>query len=212
MVNATQSKSCGKCKSTRHETKDCKASHCTLCDQYWHTLEQCFLNPKSPNYKGAEAAAQLWKKLGKKPPAPTPGNSVGAAFTVHKGSHIRIRATIPQADQQIVIIPDSGSSVNLASGASCRSWGLCVESRRPGEAHLFDIQGFIIPIIGRASVDIFIPSRGVRTSVSFVVADVPDLEGLVVGCQALQAWGILQLQPSAVTPPCLLYTSPSPRD
>ena len=28
----------------------------------------------------------------------------------------------------------------------------------------------------------------------------PDLEGLVVGWQALQTWGILQLQPSVSTP------------
>ena len=125
-MNATQFKSCGKCKSTTHEAKDCKASHCSLCDQYWHTLEQCFLNPKSTSYKGAEAAAQLWKKLGKKPPAPTPGNSVGAAFMAHTGPHIRIKATVLPTDQQIVIIPDSGSAVNLASEASCRSWGLCI--------------------------------------------------------------------------------------
>ena len=64
MVNSTSSPTCNKCKRTDDTTQNCKSKHCSLCDQYFHNLDQCFLNPKSPNCKGDVGAAQYWKKLG----------------------------------------------------------------------------------------------------------------------------------------------------
>ena len=112
---------------------------------------------------------------------------MGAAFTRKRGPHIKIKALIPKSEKKIIIVPDSGSSVNLVSGTNCRDWGISVESLEPGEGHLFDIQGCLIPVLGRANIDIFLPSRGISASVSVRVVDVPSLEGLVVGWEALQS-------------------------
>ena len=113
--------------------------------QYW--------DPKSPTYRGDAAAAKYWKQVGKQPP----GGLVAVTTASHRGPHIRIKAIIPHLDKKIEIIPDSGASSNLASAASCQRWGICIEALEPNEAQLYDIQGSIIPLVGKASFDISLP-------------------------------------------------------
>ena len=181
MINSAQPKKhCERCKSHRHETAVCDSKKCTLCEQWHHIVEECYLNPKSSKYKGAEVAALLWKKLGKTPPTPGPGNLVGAAFDTNKPPHVRIRATA-SSGEEISLVPDTGSSTNLISEHSCKAWGLELEDLRPGEGHLFDIQGNLLPVVGRAKMSFNLKTRNIKASVVLSVIKAPSLEHLIIG-------------------------------
>ena len=71
--SSTKSKksSCAKCKSTAHQTSDCKSTKCSYCNRFFHSQDQCFANPASSGYKGAEWAKKFWAQAGKTPPAPS---------------------------------------------------------------------------------------------------------------------------------------------
>ena len=111
----------------------------------------------------------------------------------------RIRALQTNTDQTVSILPDSGATLNIACKASCLKWGLQIEQLAPGEASLTDVQGSSIPLLGKASINLSLPSRGLNTSLSLVVSDTLGLEDLIVGWQDLQRWGILQLQEGEVS-------------
>ena len=74
--NRTKKSACTKCKSHSHQTAECNSTQCSYCSQYFHSQDQCWVNPASPGYKGAEWAKKHWAKKGKKPPA-SPGPSTG---------------------------------------------------------------------------------------------------------------------------------------
>ena len=215
MVNATAnsaSPTCQKCKSRRHATSDCNSSQCSYCKQWFHKAEKCYLNPQSPGFKGEAFAKQHWAKAGKKPPAPAPtvaaaapataaaaiGGTIAVA-TIKNGTLVqnaptpRIRALQTDTNQTISILPDSGATLNIACKASCLKWGLHIEQLDPGEASLTDVQGSSIPLLGKASINLSLPSRGLDTSLSLVVSDTLGLKDLIVGWQDLQKWGVLQL-------------------
>ena len=126
-------------------------------------------------------------------PTPGPGTTVGAAFDTNRPPHVRIRATT-SSGKEISLILDTGSAVNLISENSCKAWGIKLENLKPGEGHLFDIQGQLIPVVGKAEMNINIESRGINTSVTVIVISVSSLKHLIIGWKSLQAWGIFQLQ------------------
>ena len=152
MINAASNAfttSCQKCKSKRHATKDCKSDHYSYCDRWFHKVDDCFVIPKSPNFKGDVFASQFWVKAGKQPPAPppaaaTPGGTIAIA-AIKNGTLVqnaptpRSMATQTNTDQSVSILPDSGATLNIACRASCLKWGLQIEELAPREASLTDV-------------------------------------------------------------------------
>ena len=89
--------------------------------------------------------------------------------------------------------------MNICCCASDEAWGLKIEELGPGEASLTDVQGGQIPLLGKATIPLTLPSRKLDTSVSLVVADTLGLEELIIGWMDLQRWGILKLEKGEVT-------------
>ena len=53
-VNSTKTKKLTftKCKSKSHQTPQCNSPKCAYCGNYFHSQEQCWVNPQSAGFKG----------------------------------------------------------------------------------------------------------------------------------------------------------------
>ena len=83
--------------------------------------------------------------------------------------------------------------MNIVCRASSDLWGLDVIPLKPNEASLTDVQGRNIPLLGKATIALTLPERGLDISLDVVVSDTLGLPDLIVGWQELQRWGVLQL-------------------
>ena len=93
-TSKTKKSSCNKCKSSAHETKDCKSTKCTYCSRFFHGQDQCWANPSSTGYKGAEWAKKFWAQAGKTPPA-SPAPSTGSLLALPAPSPAPAAAPAP---------------------------------------------------------------------------------------------------------------------
>merc|ERR1712101_55515 len=80
-TSKTKKASCNKCKSHAHTTENCNSTKCTYCNRFFHGRDQCWVNPPSSGYKGAEWAKKFWSQAGKTPPAPS-APSTGTALAL----------------------------------------------------------------------------------------------------------------------------------
>ena len=101
-------------------------------------------------------------------------------------------ATQTETGLPVSVLPDSGSTLNIASKASCLRWGLQIQELAPGEANLSDV-------LGKTTISLSLPARGLHTTLSLVVSDTLGLQDLIVGWRDLQKWGVLQLQDEEVS-------------
>ena len=139
----------------------------------------------------------MWQKLGKTPPKPGDDNTAGAAFATNRPPHVRIQAT-SNTGEEITLVPDTGSPANLISEHNCISLGLELEELESGEGHLFDIQGQLLPVIGKARMSCTLKSRNIRADVTMLVLRVPSLTHVIIGWKSLYEWGIFSIQPQAI--------------
>ena len=154
-TSKTKKASCNKCKSHAHTTENCNSTKCTYCNRFFHGRDQCWVNPSSSGYKGAEWAKKFWSQAGKTPPAPsapstgtalalpapaTPGgvNAVVAVASLQHGALVqslptpRIRGLRSDTGDFKTILPDSGATMNIACRASAEAWGLSITPLEPG--------------------------------------------------------------------------------
>ena len=175
----------------------------------WFFLQKCYVNPASPLYKGDAFANKFWVDAGRKPPAPSPaaapaGGTIAVA-AIKDGTLVQNAPTLPilvtqtNTGMTVSVLPDLGATLNIASRASCLLWGQQIQKLAPGEANLTDVQGSAIPLLGKASISLSLPARGLHTTLSLVVLDTLGLEDLIVGWQDLQRWGVLKLQEGEVS-------------
>ena len=227
VANKNKKPACTQCKKQNHQTSECKYPQCTYCGNYFHSQDKCWVNPQASGFKGEEYAKNYWAKAGKKPPtatvaatggllalpAPTPAPATTAASTggviavaaIRNGALVqsmptpRIKAVKSGTGESVTLLPDSGATLNICCRASAEAWGLEIEELGPGEASLTDVQGGNIPLLGKVSIPLTLPSRNLETSVNLVVADTIGLGELIIGWVDLQQWGILRLEEGEVT-------------
>merc|ERR1711954_140813 len=221
-INKNKKSPCAKCKRSDHTTANCKQQQCTFCKGLWHSIERCWVNPQSSSFKGGEFAKDFWSKRGNTSPAataattggsaaattaaPTPGVIAGiiAVATIKNGALIqsmptpRIKAMKTGSEDIVTLLPDSGATLNTCCRASAEAWGLQIEELEEGEVSLTDVQGGQIPLVGKATIALTLPSRKLETTVTLVIADTLGLPELIIGWVDLQRWGILQLEEDEV--------------
>ena len=95
----------------------------------------------------------------------------------------RIKAVKAGSNTPISILPDSGATMNIACKDSCALWGLEIMPLGEGEASLTDVQGRAIPLVGKATIALTLPGRGLDISLDIVVSDTLGLSDLIVGWQ-----------------------------
>merc|ERR1712114_146513 len=124
--------------------------------------------------------------------------TVNNGFLVQSMPTPRIKAMKTGSKDIVTLLPDSGATLNTCCRASAEAWGLQIEELEAGKVSLTDVQGGQIPLIGKATIALTLPSRQLETSVSLVVADTLGLKELIIGWMDLQRWGILQLEEDEV--------------
>merc|ERR1711954_565493 len=216
--NTNPQVTCPKCKRKGHTAAKCQVKNfCTYCKGPFHSAERCWVNPQSSVFKGTEYAKDYFAKQAARAAAtggsataktamPTPGVIAGiiAVATLRNGALIqsmptpRIRARKTDSQDTITLLPDSGATLNTCCRASAEAWGLQIEELEEGEVSLTDMQGGQIPLVGKATIALTLPSRKLETSVSLVIADTLGLPELIIGWMDLQRWGILQLEEDEV--------------
>merc|ERR1711954_262016 len=213
--NTNSQKPCTRCKRKGHTQANCTAKQCAYCKGYFRSPEQCWVNPQSSSFRGGDFAKEFWDKRkataaatgGSASATPTPGVIAGiiAVATLRNGALIqcmptpRIKARKTDSEDIITLLPDSGATLNTCCRASAEAWGLQIVELEEGEVSLTDVQGGQIPLVGKATIALTLPSRQLETSVSLVVADTLGLPELIIGWMDLQRWGILQLEEEEVS-------------
>ena len=156
-VNAISSSSkskktaCAKCKSTAHQTSDCKSTKCSYCNRFFHAQDQCWANPSSSGYKGAEWAKKFWSQAGKTPPASS-GSTSGNLLALPAPSPSPAPAS-PQPGSINAVI----AVASLQNGALVQSLPTprirALRSDTGGVVHILPDSGATMNIACRASAD-----------------------------------------------------------